>query len=100
VMALVQPEQLRDVQRLQAAARVEARVEAVHPEHPAVLEMSRSGEPVVVRPPAPTTPLEGSRRSGGQHSRGRRPSGAPGSGQSQGQAGRPGGAPGRRRPRG
>jgi superfamily II DNA/RNA helicase len=53
VVALVQPEQLRDVQRLQAAARVEASVEQVHPEHPAVLEMSRSGRPVVVRAAAP-----------------------------------------------
>ncbi|HYJ74251.1 MAG TPA: DEAD/DEAH box helicase [Kineosporiaceae bacterium] len=50
VVALVQPEQLRDVQRLHAAARVEASVEQVHPDHPAVVEMSRSGRPVVVRP--------------------------------------------------
>jgi len=49
VVALVQPEQLRDVQRLHAAARVEASVEQVHPDHPAVIEMSRSGRPVVVR---------------------------------------------------
>src|SRR5207253_5121949 len=35
VVALVQPEQLRDVQRLQAAANVEATVERVHPDHPA-----------------------------------------------------------------
>jgi superfamily II DNA/RNA helicase len=53
VVALVQPEQLRDVQRLHAAARVEASVERVHPDHPAVLEISRSGRPVVVRPARP-----------------------------------------------
>src|SRR4051795_4273552 len=53
VLALVQPEQLRDVQRLHAAARVEASVEQVHPDHPAVLEISRSGRPVVVRPARP-----------------------------------------------
>src|SRR4051812_42081662 len=52
VVALVQPEQLRDVQRLHAAARVEATVEKVHPDHPAVLDLARSGEPIVVRPSA------------------------------------------------
>ncbi len=52
VVALVQPEQLRDVQRLQAAAQVEASVERVHPDHPSVVAMSRSGRPVVVRPAA------------------------------------------------
>jgi superfamily II DNA/RNA helicase len=52
VVALVQPEQLREVQRLQAAAKVEASVETVHPEHPSVIAMGRSGEAVVVRPPA------------------------------------------------
>jgi superfamily II DNA/RNA helicase len=56
VVALVQPEQLRDVQRLHAAARVEASVEQVHPDHPAVLEMARSGRPVVVRPAAVEKP--------------------------------------------
>src|SRR5947209_10369141 len=49
VVALVQPEQLREVQRLQAAARVEATVERVHPDHPAVLDLGRSGEPIVIR---------------------------------------------------
>ncbi len=72
VVALVQPEQLRDVQRLQAAARVEATVEAVHPEHPSVLEMGRSGDPVVVRPAAARTPTEPSARRHGS-GRGRRP---------------------------
>jgi superfamily II DNA/RNA helicase len=52
VVALVQPEQLREVQRLHAAANVEATVEVVHPDHPAVLDLARSGEPVVVRPSA------------------------------------------------
>jgi superfamily II DNA/RNA helicase len=53
VVALVQPEQLREVQRLHAAAKVDATVEAVHPDHPAVIDLGRSGEPVVVRPSAP-----------------------------------------------
>jgi superfamily II DNA/RNA helicase len=52
VVALVQPEQLREVQRLHAAANVDATVEAVHPEHPAVLDLATSGVPVVVRPVA------------------------------------------------
>ena len=50
MVALVQPEQLREVQRLHAAANVEATVEKVHPDHPAVLDLGRSGEPIVIRP--------------------------------------------------
>jgi superfamily II DNA/RNA helicase len=65
VVALVQPEQLRDVQRLHAAARVEASVEQVHPDHPAVLEMSRSGRPVVVR--AATAPERPERKAESRH---------------------------------
>jgi superfamily II DNA/RNA helicase len=101
VVALVQPEQLRDVQRLQAAARVEATVEAVHPGHPSVLEIGRSGDPVVVRPAAATTPAEGSRR-GVQQSRSRRPGGGqPQGGTRRGQGGHQAGqAPAQRRPRG
>ena len=52
VVALVQPEQLREVQRLQTAANVDATVEKVHPDHPAVLDLGRSGEPIVIRPGA------------------------------------------------
>src|SRR4051812_35424694 len=65
VVALVQPEQLRDVQRLHAAARVEASVEQVHPDHPAVLEMSRSGRPVVVR--AAAAPEKPERKAESRH---------------------------------
>ena len=69
VVALVQPEQLRDVQRLQAAANVDAVVESVHPDHPAVLDLARSGEPVVVRPAA--APVAGGRAAeGGRSHRG------------------------------
>ena len=59
VVALVQPDQLREVQRLQAAANVDATVESVHPNHPAVLDLAASGEPVVVRPAAATSPATG-----------------------------------------
>ena len=50
VVALVQPDQRRDVERLHRAAEVEVTVEQVHPDHPSVVAMSRSGRPVVVRP--------------------------------------------------
>jgi superfamily II DNA/RNA helicase len=73
VVALVQPEQLRDVQRLHAAAAVEARVEQVHPDHPAVLEMSRSGRPVVVRTAAAAEQRESRQRPPGDNAGGRRP---------------------------
>jgi superfamily II DNA/RNA helicase len=73
VVALVQPEQLRDVQRLHAAARVEASVEQVHPNHPAVLEMSRSGRPIVVRPAAAADQAESRQRPPSGNAGGRRP---------------------------
>ncbi len=74
VVALVQPEQLRDVQRLQAAANVDAVVEAVHPHHPAVLDLGSSGEPVVVRAPAPSAdrPAQGGRGERPRRGPGRR----------------------------
>src|ERR671932_1332951 len=72
VVALVQPEQLRDVQRLQAAANVDAVVESVHPDHPAVLDLARSGEPVVVRPAAAAVPGRGASAGRPQRAPGRR----------------------------
>ncbi len=70
VLALVQPDQLREVERLHAAAKVEARIETVHPGHPAVTELGASGTPVVVRPRAVPAADGGARRS-----RPRRPGG-------------------------
>ncbi len=75
VVALVQPEQLRDVQRLQAAANVDAVVETVHPSHPAVLDLARSGEPVIVRAAAPTSGGHGGQ--GRPQRNGRRPGAGP-----------------------
>lgn len=49
VLALVEPGQVRMVQRLHAAARVRPTVVAVHPGHAAVREVAESGEPVIVR---------------------------------------------------
>jgi superfamily II DNA/RNA helicase len=75
VVALVQPEQLREVQRLHAAANVDATVEAVHPDHPAVLDLARSGEPVVVRPSAtPAVPARGASSDRPRRAPGRRQS--------------------------
>ncbi|MFP5347907.1 MAG: DEAD/DEAH box helicase [Actinomycetes bacterium] len=81
VLALVQPEQVRDVARLQQAANVRARTEHVHPGHEAVREVATSGTPVVVRPlptrassdprdgssgpRGPRSPRTGPRRAGG-----------------------------------
>jgi len=70
VVALVQPEQLREVQRLQAAANVDATVEAVHPTHPAVLDLATSGQPIVVRPAAAP---QGAGHGTGSRRPGRRP---------------------------
>jgi superfamily II DNA/RNA helicase len=81
VVALVQPEQLREVQRLHAAANVEATVEAVHPNHPAVLDLGRSGEPIVVRPSASTAAGSAAPGRGGAPGRSQR---APGRRQSAG----------------
>jgi superfamily II DNA/RNA helicase len=62
VVALVQPDQMREVERLHIAAKVEASVDAVHPGHPAVRELATSGEPIVVRPRA-AVPEGGTRSS-------------------------------------
>lgn len=50
VVALVQPDQLREVQRLHEAASVSPIVDVVHPGHPVVREVASSGEPIVVVP--------------------------------------------------
>jgi superfamily II DNA/RNA helicase len=85
VVALVQPEQLRDVQRLQAAANVDAVVETVHPAHPAVLDLARSGEPVIVRAAAPSAGGHGGQGRPPRTS-GRRPGAGPDAGRRGGQA--------------
>ena len=74
VVALVQPDQLRDVQRLHAAASVSPVIDVVHPGHPAVRDVATSGEPVVVtaeEPERPGRPAGRRRRPAGD--RGRRP---------------------------
>jgi len=63
VVALVQPDQMREVERLHIAAKVEASVDAVHPGHPAVRELATSGEPIVVRPRAAAPEGGGTRSS-------------------------------------
>ena len=91
VVALVQPEQLREVQRLHAAANVEATVEKVHPDHPAVLDLGRSGEPIVIRP---SVASPGGPAGSGRNASGGRPQRAPGRRQGAGRE------PGRRGPQG
>ncbi len=71
VVALVLPEETRSVEQIHRAARVEPAVHAVTPGHPAVVEVARSGEPVVVRPRSGRGADRGS--EGG---RDRRPAGA------------------------
>jgi superfamily II DNA/RNA helicase len=88
VVALVQPEQLRDVQRLQAAANVDAVIESVHPNHPAVLDLARSGEPVVVRAAAPSASGGHGGQGRPQRGYGRRPGAGPDAGRRSSQ-GRP-----------
>ena len=74
VVALVQPDQVRELERMHAAAKVEATREAVHPGHPSVRELATSGEPIVVRP-------RPEREDGGpSRHRGGRGSGRPGGG--------------------
>ncbi|MFL6138866.1 MAG: DEAD/DEAH box helicase [Frankiaceae bacterium] len=57
VLSLVHPEQVRDLAKLHADARVEALGETVRPGHEAVRALAESGAPVVLSPPrgAPTT---------------------------------------------
>jgi superfamily II DNA/RNA helicase len=55
VLALVQPDQARDLARLHAEARVEARTYTVRPGDETVRALALSGEPVVVRAPAAVT---------------------------------------------
>lgn len=55
VVALVQPNQVRELGRLHQAAKVVAAAMRVHPGHEAVRAVATSGEPVVVRP-MPTRP--------------------------------------------
>jgi hypothetical protein len=78
VVALVQPDQLRDVARLHASANVTPVVDTVHPGHPAVRELATSGTPIIVRPRA-SAPAGGTgrprqqRRGGPRRSSGARP---------------------------
>ncbi len=64
VVNLVQPDQLRDVAKLHADARVEPTVDVVHPGHPAVREVATSGEPIVVAPRRPAPERDGADRNG------------------------------------
>lgn len=63
VVALVQHDQLRDVQRLHAAASVSPIVDVVHPGHPAVRDVASSGEPITVLVSEPE-PARGRRSRG------------------------------------
>jgi len=80
VVNLVQPDQLRDVAKLHADARVEPTVDVVHPGHPAVREVATSGEPIVVIPSRPVIgDRSGGDRSGSRGSSNRRYRGGPSS---------------------
>jgi superfamily II DNA/RNA helicase len=59
VVALAQPEQVREVARLHEAARVTATTVAVHPGHEAVREHATSGTPIIVTAPEPPRRSEG-----------------------------------------
>jgi superfamily II DNA/RNA helicase len=72
VVALVQPEQVRDMTQLHRDARVTAEAAVVHPGHAAVRALATSGDPVVVRPLPARAPAGHQQTRPGGASRGRR----------------------------
>ena len=79
VLSMLLPEQARDGGRLLQRAGLDVPITAVEPGHDAVLELGRSGEPIVVRAeaPVPQRPASGSGRNRAGRS-GRRPGRRPG----------------------
>jgi superfamily II DNA/RNA helicase len=76
VVSLVEPEQVRDVARMHAAAAVQPLTTSVEAGHHAVRAIAESGEPITVTPTRAPTSTSTSAR-GPRSSSGRRPSAAP-----------------------
>jgi superfamily II DNA/RNA helicase len=69
VVALAQPEQMREVSRLHTAARVTATSVRVGPGHDAVRQLAQSGTPIVLAPRAVPAPRAQGRPAGARDGR-------------------------------
>jgi len=74
VVSFVEPQQVRDVTKMHAVAKVTPIAETVRSGHPAVRAIAESGDPIVVAPPPLRSPeRRATTRSVRSHSRGRPP---------------------------